>query len=159
MLNLCYKLVFRGTTTLMWDPCFKILHKKALAAIIDFNLREAFMPNFNGVRGSTIQDIHRVSSLTEDTHMYTRLTMKAIVRWVPQNLWVSLPKSHPIKFPNLPSVTPPFLSSLLSLPLSHASDTPIQSAVPPSSASLYRRRRAFLFALHNNHRRLPPLPP
>lgn len=89
-------------------------------------------------------------SLTENTCIDNRLTMEAIVRWVPQNLWVPLPKGHRVKFPHLPSATPPSLSSLPSLSLSHA------PRLSPSS-SLYRRRTS-LPALPSNRRRLPPLP-
>lgn len=108
-------------------------------------LYEVSLPPSRNMRVCITEDIHKISSLTKDTHRDTCLLMETTTRWVPQN-----PKqlredtlahsgypyeSHGIKFPQLPLLGTS--SDAFSLPLSHHRSSP-----PPALS---------------RHRRLPPI--
>ncbi|BAD68755.1 hypothetical protein [Oryza sativa Japonica Group] len=85
--------------------------------------------------------------------------MEATTRWVPQNSWISLPKSHGIKFPQLPSATP--LSSFSSLSLLTRCGSlvahPLSSAAAPPSSPSPAAAIASVIALPSSRRcHLPP---
>ena len=117
-------------------------------------LYEVSLPPSRNTRVCITEDIHKISSLTKDTHRDTCLLMETTTRWVPQNpkqlredtlahSGYPYQKVTILNFLNYPSATLPSLSSTLS---------------PSLSLSLSRHRSSPPPAL-SHHCRSPPPPP